>query len=262
MTQVASIAQGTPCWCELMTRDVAKAQSFYGTLFGWTVQSESMGDFMYHLLKSGETSFGGMMDAGGNPEWENIPPHWMTYFHVDDVDDRAAQVEGLGGTICVPPTDIPQVGRFCVVNDPTGAAFTLFSSNTPYPLSHTIAWTELMTRDSGAARKFYEALLGVTFAEMPMGPAGTYLIMQVGEQGVAGCMQMGPEYPAEVPSHWLPYIGTEAIDAKAEEAAKLGATILHPPTDIPGDKGRFCVVQDPTGAVIGFYQCPQSAQPC
>jgi hypothetical protein len=46
---------------------------------------------------------------------------------VDDVDDRAAKVKELGGTVCVPPTDIPNVGRFCVINDPTGAAVSLIT---------------------------------------------------------------------------------------------------------------------------------------
>jgi predicted enzyme related to lactoylglutathione lyase len=55
------------------------------------------------------------------------PPHWMTYIAVDDVDQSAAKVWELGGKVCVPPTDIPNTGRFCVVNDPSGATFSLIT---------------------------------------------------------------------------------------------------------------------------------------
>ncbi len=67
---------------------------------------------------------GGMIEM--NDEWPaEIPPHWMTYFTVDDVDAAAAKVTDLGGSISVPPQDIP-VGRFSVVNDPQGGVFTIY----------------------------------------------------------------------------------------------------------------------------------------
>jgi predicted enzyme related to lactoylglutathione lyase len=66
---------------------------------------------------------GGMFQMG--TEFGNTPSHWMPYVAVDDVDAKAAQVKELGGNVCVPPTDIPNVGRFCVINDPTGATISL-----------------------------------------------------------------------------------------------------------------------------------------
>jgi predicted enzyme related to lactoylglutathione lyase len=51
----------------------------------------------------------------------------MTYIAVDDVDQSAAKVWELGGRVCVSPTDIPNTGRFCVVNDPSGATFSLIT---------------------------------------------------------------------------------------------------------------------------------------
>jgi len=55
----------------------------------------------------------------------------MPYVAVRDVDAAAARVESLGGKVCVPPTDIPNVGRFCVVNDPTGASISLLTMPSP-----------------------------------------------------------------------------------------------------------------------------------
>ncbi|MCA9666316.1 MAG: VOC family protein [Myxococcales bacterium] len=113
-------------WNELATRDLAGSKKFYSELFGWQLETADMGEMKYTMIKNADRSNGGMiqMDA----QWEGVPPHWMTYFWVDDVDAKAKQVEQTGGKVCVPPTDIP-VGRFSVVNDPQGATFTLFKGN-------------------------------------------------------------------------------------------------------------------------------------
>jgi predicted enzyme related to lactoylglutathione lyase len=61
------------------------------------------------------------------PEFGGAPSHWMAYVAVDDVDAKARRVEELGGKVCVPPTDIPNTGRFCVITDPTGATLSLIA---------------------------------------------------------------------------------------------------------------------------------------
>jgi len=65
-----------------------------------------------------------MMPMRG-PEWKGVPPHWMIYITVADCDERAAKAKELGGAVCVPPTDVPNVGRFAVINDAQGATFSL-----------------------------------------------------------------------------------------------------------------------------------------
>ncbi len=68
---------------------------------------------------------GGIFKMGA--EFGQMPSHWMAYVAVEDVDAKAAQVAELGGKVCVPPTDIPNTGRFCVINDPTGATISLIT---------------------------------------------------------------------------------------------------------------------------------------
>ncbi len=68
---------------------------------------------------------GGIFKMG--TEFGQAPSHWMSYVAVDDVDASAAKVSELGGKVCVPPTDIPNTGRFCVINDPTGATISLIT---------------------------------------------------------------------------------------------------------------------------------------
>lgn len=109
---------GTFCWNELMTGDVEKAKEFYTKLVGWDTQAWP-GAMPYTVFKTGDKQVGGMMQI--TPEMGNVPPHWMAYVAVENVDKIAADAEGLGGKILVPPTDIPGVGRFVCVQDPTGA---------------------------------------------------------------------------------------------------------------------------------------------
>ena len=129
---------GTFCWNELATNNLEACKTFYNELLGWKLQpSKATGEEMEYIEfgPEGACSLGGMfqMDKQGcsGETGEIPPPHWMSYIAVDDVDASAAKVWELGGKVCVPPTDIPNVGRFCVVNDPTGATFSLITLKAP-----------------------------------------------------------------------------------------------------------------------------------
>jgi len=114
--------QGAFSWFELITSDVDGAKKFYANLFGWNTEDMPMGDMNYTIVKVGEEGLGGIMSTP--PQAEGAPPNWGVYVTVDDVDATAGKAEELGGKILVPPTDIPNVGRFCVLQDPQGAVIS------------------------------------------------------------------------------------------------------------------------------------------
>jgi predicted enzyme related to lactoylglutathione lyase len=116
---------GALCWVELASRSPACAHQFYCEVFGWDCRESSNSEMRYcEWLVSGE-AHGGMLEM--TAEWGEMPPHWMLYFQVLDCDEHAARVEALGGRVCVPPTDIPGVGRFAVLNDPDGGIFSVIA---------------------------------------------------------------------------------------------------------------------------------------
>ena len=127
MAQEQPATVGTFCWTELMTRDIAAAKKFYADLIGWRMVDENFGGCPYTMFfpRGAKQAVGGMMQMSG-PQFEGLPPHWMPYILVADVDERAMRCTQLGGKIKVPPTDIPNIGRFCVIEDPTGAVISLF----------------------------------------------------------------------------------------------------------------------------------------
>ena len=111
------------------------------------------------------------------------------------------------------------------------------------------SWSELTTTDPQAAMQFYGALLGWTFEAMPM-EGGTYQVVKVEGESVAGIMGMSPGAPA-MPPAWGTYVTVDNVDACVKRAEGLGAKITVPPTDIPG-VGRFSVLSDPQGAAISL----------
>ena len=114
---------GTACWNELATRDTGVAGKFYTRVFDWTERTQEMGPTTYTSFMQGEVPSGGMLKM--TEEWAGIPPHWMVYFAVADCDASAASARALGGEVKVPPTDIPKVGRFAILQDPQGAMFSI-----------------------------------------------------------------------------------------------------------------------------------------
>lgn len=117
---------GAMCWDELMTPNTAAAGQFYKATFGWTAEEMDMGeDTKYTMFRVGDKQVGGMMARPAR--LKDVPPHWLTYFCTTNVDETARKVADLEGKILQPPTDIPNVGRFAVCQDPQGAAFALFS---------------------------------------------------------------------------------------------------------------------------------------
>lgn len=121
---------GAFVWTEIASNDADKCQAFYEEIFGWKFQSggDSNSGMDYR-----EYSTGGDKPVGGlyqiNPAWfgdNPPPPHYMTYVAVDDVDENAKLAAELGATIIRGPMDVPNVGRICIIQDPTGAMISTF----------------------------------------------------------------------------------------------------------------------------------------
>lgn len=121
---VERASPGAFCWTELTTSDPDAALAFYRSVFGYTSEAMPMPEGAYHLLKRDGALRGGLMR---NPQ-PGMPPCWTPYVEVADADATAAKAKSLGAQICVAPTDIPNVGRFAVLQDPQGAVLGIIRS--------------------------------------------------------------------------------------------------------------------------------------
>src|SRR5688572_20497258 len=124
----AGPAPGSFCWTEIASTDAAKCKEFYTNVFGWTFKDSNATDgaFAYHeFYTGGDYPSGGLYEISHEicGEGELPPPHLLNYIAVDDVDENAKLATELGGTIIKAPSDIPNTGRFAIIQDPTGAMF-------------------------------------------------------------------------------------------------------------------------------------------
>lgn len=118
---------GAFAWTELMTTDVEGARKFYSGLVGWTSQDMPMGPEMtYTVFQVDGKGSAGMFRLHG-PQMEGVPPNWTSYVSVSNCDATVARAQNLGGTVVVPPQDVPGTGRFAVLQDPTGAVFAVIA---------------------------------------------------------------------------------------------------------------------------------------
>jgi predicted enzyme related to lactoylglutathione lyase len=127
----AKPANGEFCWTEFATDDLEKCQRFYAEVFGWKYKNGDAEGIEMRYLEFGTASgkpVGGMFEM--KPEWyggEMPVPHINIYVAVDDADVFADRAVELGGKLVSPPMDLPNVGRMCQIEDPTGARFFIIN---------------------------------------------------------------------------------------------------------------------------------------
>lgn len=107
-------------WHELVTPDQTSSGAFFSQLFGWTRKEVDAGPFgIYTLFQKDGQDVAGMMNPTSDTPGKGS--YWHPYIAVENIDDCANRALSLGGRVAVPPHDVPDVGRICVVVDPTGA---------------------------------------------------------------------------------------------------------------------------------------------
>lgn len=247
-------SDGRFVWYELMTTDTSAAKKFYPAVTGWSTQAF---DKSYEMWTSGGTPLGGMMNLSGDQKKRGIPPHWLPYVGVSSVDATTAQAGKLGGKALVPPTDIPDVGRFSVIADPQGAVIGIYSSKNPAangdfsPEVGEFSWHELMTTDYVAASDFYRQLFGwEKIDEFDMGPMGIYHMYGKNGQMYGGMFNKSPDMP---PPMWWCYVRVNDVNTAVDAVKKGGGQVMNGPMEVPGgDWIAQCA--DPQGANFAVHQ--------
>jgi predicted enzyme related to lactoylglutathione lyase len=116
---------GNVSWHELMTTDAEAAKAFYRDLFGWQETSVmDMGPMgKYHMFGRSLGPMGGMMNKPA--EMASVPPHWLSYFLVPDIQAATDRVKANGGKILNGPMEVPGGDWIVQAMDPQGAAFAM-----------------------------------------------------------------------------------------------------------------------------------------
>ena len=131
-------------------------------------------------------------------------------------------------------------------------------SKTSYPQGAP-SWADLSTSDDAAAVGFYSQLFGWTDEPeaIPDG-GGVYHMQKLGDDNIAGISTQQPDETAQsVPPHWNTYLAVDDVDATTAAVKDAGGAVIAEPMDVM-DAGRMSVVQDPTGAMVSFWQAGQN----
>jgi hypothetical protein len=238
-------------WVELYTRDIASSKSFWCELVGWTSEAMLEGENGgYTMLGNPGNMCCGLMSMDMLPE--GVPPHWLGYLSVTDVDASTRTVLASGGKVFKEPFDVPTVGRISIVADKDGAAFGLFKSETgdardDKSVHGTWHWHELWAKDLAGAVDFYTQTFGYEVDSMQM-PQGEYCVLTTDGLARGGIMQSPM---TQIPAMWIPYLHVDDVDKTLARAQAMGAKIVVASREVP-NVGRFAIIADNVGATVGL----------
>ncbi|WP_297776327.1 VOC family protein [Mycobacterium sp.] len=242
---------GAPCWIDLTTSDAARAQEFYGTVFGWTFESAGpeYGGYV-NVAKDGHPVAGIMANR---PEAES-PDHWATYFHTADIDTTLSAATRAGGSVCM-AMEVPAKGHMGLVTDPAGATFGLWqpSEHRGFELigaPGAPVWHQLTTRDYRAALDFYRNVLGWRTEPVSDTDEFRYTTAWFGDEQLLGVMDGAAILPQGIPSNWVIFFGAEDVDKTLRAITGNGGAVVRDAEDTP--YGRLAAASDPTGALFNL----------
>lgn len=251
---------GSFCWFELGTNDQPAANAFYRSLFGWDVDDSPMGENeVYSMYKLHGQDVGACYTLRREQQQQGVPPHWMIYVSVESADDAARRAGELGGTVVVQPFDVFDFGRMAVIQDPTGAMFSVWQ-----PMKHkgagifgevgSACWGDLSTPDQVTAGRFYSELFGwrmVAGTDGHEAQSGEYFHIMNGREMIGGITPAHQRDPNS-PPHWLTFFEAASCREATDRAKFLGATPYVENMEI-SEEGHVSVLADPQGAAFGIH---------
>lgn len=246
---------GVFCWTDLATTDVAAAKDFYAALFGWSFEDTSVEpDGVYTELSVEGGRIGGLFAQSAEMKAAGTMPGWTAYVSVDNLDGLVGRIPSLGGTLVIPPFDIPDTGRMATIADPQRATINLWSRESRYsgadrlgPLPGTACWYELAASDLDEAATFYSALFGWAVKETQT-PEHVYVEFMLEGEPVGGMLPVSVTGP-DVRPHWLVYFAVDDCDAAVATATRQGGRVCKAPFEV-AEVGRVAVLADPQGAAF------------
>lgn len=258
MTEMTTYPWGQLSWADLMTTDVEGAKRFYTGLFGWDLRDTPipMGGYYTQFYLRGRSICGaGEMNA--DLRKQGVPPAWSVYVNIEDCERTCARATEAGGKVLMPPMEVMDEGRMCMIADPTGAVLGGWQPKKHkgaglYNEHGALCWFELLSRDAPAAKRFYTSVFGWAYKEGG-DDKHPYSEIRVGDtRHFAGIMPMPPGMDG-VPSHWMPYFDVVEIQAAVKKVRELGGKVMREPQLIP-EVGSFAVVADPQGAAFELLE--------
>jgi uncharacterized protein len=243
-------------WYELMTADMEAAGAFYAKVMGWGTREASTPGMAYTVFTSGGASVSGLMKLPEEARRMGATPSWMGYVGTKDVDGTASRITSLGGTVLVPPQEIPSVSRFSVLADAQTAPLGLLHWLMPdlgqaadMTALGRVGWYELLATDPKEALIFYREAFGWhEEGAVEIAPDEECHFFSDRGETIGGVLT---KPSAVLAPFWLYYFNVGDIEEAAIRVTTGGGEILSIPQK--GPRGAWALhCMDPEGVMFGL----------
>ncbi len=254
-TATGQYTPGAFVWRDLITKDPAAAQRFYGEVFGWTFETMSNKAFSYTVIKNNGKAIGGIFPLPSGAA-ATSSAEWVSAMSVPSVQGAVDLLVSRGGKLIDRVQEISGRGTSAWVMDPEGAIFGLVRSPigdpaAQAPVDNGWLWTELWANQPLKALTFYKNFAGYE-TERTEDDDRTYWLLKKDGTERAGLI----ENPAEdMRSYWMPYIKVADPVAVTAKAKAAGAQVMVSPSPTLRNNG-VAILIDPTGAPFVIQKWP------
>ncbi|MFJ4775064.1 VOC family protein [Streptomyces sp. NPDC088762] len=249
--------EGAPCWVDAMFADVEGAKSFYSEVLGWTFGEAASEYGNYTQAYSDGKAVAAVVPPMPGAD---APSQWCLYLASSDVAATAEKIKAAGGELLMEPMQVGSFGSMAIAKEPSGAVFGVWQPGEHKGFeklgeSGSYAWAEFFSRDVKKVDDFLPKVFPYATQQMEVGDGPEaegmdYKIYSLGgkENPVLGRMNMGTDFPPEIPSYIQVFFGVDNCDEAVAKAKKLGGALHFGPMDSPF--GRFAALTDQQGAAF------------
>lgn len=247
---------GKVVWTDLVTPNLAGAETFYAGLFGWTFRDLHLGETDYAVASVNGRFIAGLAEVK-IPAGEQKQSHWLSFVAVRDTDATLRRALMNGATVVRKPVSYAGRGRQAVFAGPDGAVFGVIAATHGDPADFLAKpgewiWSSLLTPDPDAAVKFYQSLFGYDVFDLPSDDGLEHVVLSSQEFARAGVNSL-PKDAKHRRAHWLNFVRvTDTAEAAAKAVALGGSVLVEPRLDRHG--GKIALLADPYGAPFGVME--------
>lgn len=241
-------------WNDLFTTNMARAEAYYGKVFGWQFGKPVDRSRGIRVITMDSYYIGNAVgiapEEGGQGR-----SRWLCFIEVENVESSLKRARAFGGMVPAPPRTINRRGTFGLIRDPGNAAFAVTNTSEGVPLPPDSAWNrwlgaELWTADVPAMMEFYATLFGYDMTIVPLDDGEDIAFLRKDAAWVATITHIPW---TSVRSEWIPFLLVSDVEATCAKVLEAGGQVLVQPEK--GERiGYIAIIADPMGAVMGIQQ--------
>jgi len=210
-------------YADLSTYDLNTSKKFYSSVFNWTYYNSGE-DYWIAFSKNKEAT--GLYETPKKFQEMKMPPFWMSYIQVNDIEETVAKAKTLGGIIELVDLE-SSIGKIALIRDPSGAGFTIYEGDqlnvrTESTLN-TMVWNELFVSDIEKVKAFYE---GIFQWEIHKVGDTRYFIANTKGEEISAINQVSNEVKGKY-EYWSVYFGVKDLESTKKNVLSNGGTFVY-----------------------------------